>query len=265
MGDGGSVIATTEGPVAEGRAPEAALDALLADHLSETGSLPVICAGLSPASRAWPVPAVPPAEAERLPVEDARMDLRMLPGLRQADPPDLMQAQALRIAGFLAGTPKFDGVLCLPGAQGAWAHVSAGEIVSFRTVLTGELAELLRDRSSLSPALAVGGWNDEVFAETLRDTMSRPQGAAPALSGIAAAHALGDQAEGGAEARMTGLLLGLELASARPYWLGQRVVVIGTGALADRYEAALKGEGAFPERADGEEMALAGFRAAMQA
>jgi 2-dehydro-3-deoxygalactonokinase len=42
-----------------------------------------------------------------------------------------------------------------------------------------------------------------------------------------------------ARARLSGLLIGAELAAARPYWLGQRVAVIGAHALGQGYATAL--------------------------
>ena len=44
-----------------------------------------------------------------------------------------------------------------------------------------------------------------------------------------------------ARARLSGLLIGAELAAAKPYWLGQRVAVLGAGDLAALYARALDG------------------------
>ena len=49
-----------------------------------------------------------------------------------------MRGEETQIAGFLALNPGWDGVICLPGTHSKWAHVSAGEVVSFQTFLTGE-------------------------------------------------------------------------------------------------------------------------------
>ncbi len=45
-------------------------------------------------------------------------------------------------------------------------------------------------------------------------------------------------------ARLSGHLIGAELAAARPYWLGQEVVVAGARALAGLYGDALSAQGA---------------------
>ena len=54
-----------------------------------------------------------------------------------------MRGEETQIAGALALLPDFDGVFCLPGTHSKWAHVSAGEVVSFQTYMTGELFALL--------------------------------------------------------------------------------------------------------------------------
>ena len=58
---------------------------------------------------------------------------------------------------------------------------------------------------------------------------------------------------------MSGLLIGAELAAARPYWLGQRVLVLGSEGLIGVYRAALDQLGAMAEVADGEALTLAGL------
>ena len=62
-----------------------------------------------------------------------------------------MRGEETQIAGFLALNPKFDGVICLPGTHTKWVHISAGEIVSFRTFMTGEMFALLSQQSRPAP------------------------------------------------------------------------------------------------------------------
>ena len=68
-----------------------------------------------------------------------------------------------------------------------------------------------------------------------------------------------------ARARLSGLLIGAELAAARPYWLGQRVALLGDSRLAGHYAAALAAQAAPPETAEAEAMTLAGLTAARHA
>ncbi len=63
-------------------------------------------------------------------------------------------------------------------------------------------------------------------------------------------------------ARLSGTLIGAELAAARPYWLGRPVALIGAAKLADVYTAALRLQGLDPARADVAEMTRRGLSAA---
>ena len=67
-----------------------------------------------------------------------------------------------------------------------------------------------------------------------------------------------------ATARLSGLLLGAELAAARPYWLGQRVALIGNATLSAHYTPARGLQGVAAESADATEVTLAGLRAAYE-
>ena len=57
-------------------------------------------------------------------------------------------------------------------------------------------------------------------------------------------------------------LIGLELAGARPYWLGQDIRVVGAGGIAGAYRDALAAQGASVATVAGDGMVLRGLRAA---
>lgn len=198
-----------------------------------------------------------------LPRNDAQLDLFALPGLKQTSPPDVMQGDETRIAGFLALHEGWDGVICLPGLQTRWAHISAGEIVSFQTFLTGELFAAM-SHTPFSASADGAGWDQGAFTEALDTSLSRPEKLAAALFSVRARGLLEDQSQQQAQARLWGLLIGAELAAARPYWLGQQLAVIGTPETTALYGAALEQQGAPILIADADQMALAGLTAAWQ-
>ena len=249
-----------------------ALLAAVADWLPPGAACPVVVCGAAGAREGWApapyraVPATPagPDRAVRA-VSDPRLDVAILPGLSQAGPPDTMRGEETQIAGYLAGDPEFDGVLCLPGTQTKWAHISAGEVVSFRTFLTGTLFAHLAEASVLRHGIDPQGWDEAAFADAVGDAMARPQGVAAALYGVRAAWLLDGLSPASAHARLSGLLIGMELAGARPYWLGQGVVVLGTGRMADGYAAALAAQGAPVRQSDAEDAVIAGLSAAARA
>ncbi len=232
------------------------------------GPVPVMACGMVGSRQGWveaPYRAVPCAPLgagfARAPAQDARLAVHVVPGLRQDRPPDVMRGEETQIAGVLAGDTGFDGVVCLPGTHTKWAHLSAGEVVSFTSCMTGELFDLLSRVSVLRHTLG-GGWEDAAFAEGVGETLARPERLMTQLFALRAASLLGRLAPDAARARLSGLLIGAELAATRPWWLGRRVVVVGAEALSAIYLRALGLQGVAAERRDGRAMTLAGLAAA---
>jgi 2-dehydro-3-deoxygalactonokinase len=252
---------------------EPALVDLLGDALPATGRLTVICCGMAGSRRGWAeapyatAPCAPPsaAEAVKAPTADPRLAVWLLPGIRQDSPPDVMRGEETQIAGLLAAEPGFDGVVCLPGTHTKWVHLSAGEVVSFRSFLTGELFALLRDHSVLRHAMVGEGRDDDAFDAAVADALSRPAEVAGKLFEIRAASLLQGLSPASARARLSGLLIGIELAAARPYWLGQDLRLLGEAGIARAYAAALDAQGAPARCLDADAMTRAGLTAALHA
>ena len=85
------------------------------------------------------------------------------------------------------------------------------------------------------------------------------------LFNIRARGLLGQSSLGEAPARLSGLLIGAELAAMRPYWLGQSVALVGDPRLNALYASALKAQGVPCQSADGDEITLRGLIAAKSA
>lgn len=248
---------------------EAVLLALCEDALG-TKPVPVIICGMAGARQGWAeapyasVPCAPPDahSALRVPTQDKRLQVHILPGVSQRTPADVMRGEETQIKGLIATQSDFDGVACLPGTHSKWAHLSAGEIVSFQTFMTGEMFALLSQQSVLRHSVSSTGWDEAAFAAAVDDAMGRPQAVAAKLFGLRAEALLGGLEGAVARARLSGLLIGIELAASKPYWLGQQVAVIGAAASADAYQAALTAQGVPVLRLDPTDMTLAGLRAA---
>lgn len=234
---------------------------------------PIIACGMVGARQGWveaPYRATPckPLAAEGLtlaPTKDPRLQVFIAPGLSQAKPADVMRGEETQIAGALVQNPKFDGVICLPGTHSKWAHISAEEVVSFQTFMTGEMFELLSQKSVLRHGIASEGQDDSAFDEALSDAMSNPAKISARLFGLRAEGLLNGLSPQSARSRLSGLLIGLELAAARPYWLGQEVSLIGSDALAQTYQRALAAQGVPVKRLDPTACTLAGLSSLFQA
>ncbi len=275
MAADGSVDAEAEAATgAVGLGPEGfepALLALVGGWLGARRTDVLIC-GMAGARGGWveaayaAVPCAPgPVAFARAPTADPRMAVRILPGLRQDSPADVMRGEETQIAGLLAGEPRFDGVACLPGTHTKWCHLSAGEVVSFTSYMTGEIFALLAGQSVLRKTVGAEGWSEADFAEAVEDGLARPERVASRLFGLRAETLLHGLAPHRARARLSGLLIGAELAGARPYWLGREVVLIGATALAEAYRTALGFGGLTARVVDATDMTRAGLAAARAA
>jgi 2-dehydro-3-deoxygalactonokinase len=246
---------------------ETALVDLAADWLATARQ--VIACGMVGSRQGWveaPYQTAPcsvsPRTMVQAPVTRPGLTVHVIPGVRQTTPADVMRGEETQIAGFLACNPGWDGVICLPGTHTKWVHVSAGEIVSFQTFMTGEMFALLTQHSVLRHSIASSGWNEEVFQTALSDAMSKPEMIAARLFSLRADQLVHSTDTTTLRARLSGLLIGVELAAARPYWLGQRIALIGADAISAPYVTGLAAQGAKAERADATDMTLSGIIAA---
>lgn len=249
---------------------EPALLRLIGPWLQDGKRTEVVACGMVGSRQGWheapyrSVPCAPlePAALVAAPTRDAWISVRLVPGLKQTSPADVMRGEETQIAGVLALTPGYDGIICLPGTHSKWAHVSAGEVVSFQTFLTGEMFALLSQASVLRHGMVGDGWDEAAFDEGLSDALSRPERIGARLFGIRAEGLIAGLSAAAAKARLSGLLIGMELAAARPYWLGQAVTLVGSEGLARSYARALRTQGVEPRMVSGTEAVLAGLQAA---
>ena len=148
--------------------------------------------------------------------------------LHQARPRGLLpEAERSRVAAFVSTVPEWGGVVLVVGDVSRWVQVSAGEIVSFQSFLTGRLAA----------ALGAEAAPDET---ALADAMSQPE----RLAGM-----LRSAEVSGESGVALGALIGAELAATRAFWLGADVRLIGEGRLGEAYETALRAQAAWVTRA----------------
>ncbi|WP_181952894.1 2-dehydro-3-deoxygalactonokinase [Falsirhodobacter xinxiangensis] len=223
----------------------------------------VIC-GMAGARQGWieaayrPVPCAPLG----LPMTSPAPGIHIVPGLSQTVPTsDVMRGEETQIAGVLSAHPNFDGVICLPGTHSKWAAISAGEVTDFRSFMTGELFELLATKSVLRH-----GMGQEIdlaaFDAALEQALARPEALAARLFAIRAEGLLSGLAPDAASGRLSGLLLGAELAAAKPWWLGREVLIVGSGKVSALYDRGLRSLGVAPKLISGTDAVLAGLSAA---
>jgi len=246
---------------------EGALVRLIGSWLVPDRRTDVLACGMVGSRQGWAeakyrkVPCAPLDRAglRHVETQDNRMIVYLAPGLSQSNPPDVMRGEETQIAGALRLHPGFDGVMCLPGTHSKWVHVSAGEVVSFQTFMTGEMFDLLSRNSVLRHGMTGEGWDEAGFEAALSDALSRPERLAARLFTLRAEGLLTGLAAGQARSRLSGLLIGTELAASKPYWLGQPVVIIGAENLTKLYAKALEMQGVVARSIPGNACMIAGL------
>jgi 2-dehydro-3-deoxygalactonokinase len=230
-------------------------------------NIPVLCCGMVGAKQGWmeaPYATVPynlmqETDSVKVICSDNRLDVRILGGLKQNNPADVMRGEETQIRGFLSDFADFDGVVCLPGTHTKWVHVSAGEVVSFRTFISGELFALMSEYSVLKYSVNSEGWSDQEFKSAVSESISNPQKIFSHFFNLRADDLLNNVAKPVLRSKLSGYIIGAELAGAKPYWLGQNVVILADNNLSKTYKAALEGQGIFAQEVDATKCTLDGL------
>lgn len=246
---------------------EPALLRLVGPWLSDR-AVTVIACGMIGARQGWseaPYRALPcaplGADLHRVTARDPRLRVHVIAGLSQAAPADVMRGEETQIAGFLAQNQGFEGTLCLPGTHAKWVRLRAGRIEAFRSAMTGELFALLATASVLRHSVGPG-WVPEAFAEAVLQAHDRPETLTTALFALRAASLLQGADPAAARSRLSGLLIGAELAATADFWRDSPPVLIGAPALSRHYAQALSLLGVPAELTEGADLTLAGLCAA---
>ena len=230
-------------------------------------NIPVLCCGMVGAKQGWleaPYATVPynlmqDTDSVKVICRGNRLDVRILGGLKQNNPADVMRGEETQIRGFLSVFSDFDGIICLPGTHTKWVHVSAGEVVSFRTFISGELFALMSNYSVLKYSVNSDGWSDQEFKSAVSESISNPQKIFSDFFKLRADDLLNKVAKSVLRSKLSGYIIGAELAGAKPYWLGQNVVILADNNLSKTYKAALEGQGIFAQEVDATKCTLDGL------
>ncbi len=243
---------------------ETALLALISDWLPSDRSTLVLAAGMVGARQGWvevpyaetPCDCIDPGLIVRTPAKDSRIDVRILPGLCQREPADVMRGEETQIFGFLAKHSGFDGTVCLPGTHSKWVNVARGGVTGFHTAMTGELFDLLSTQSVLKHSIDAG-WSEDAFLRGVDDGLSAPHKLTASLFALRAESLLCDPNPGWGKARLSGLLIGAELAFALSGT--DSVALIGGGTMTELYRSALSRHGVEAIRYDAGQATRAGL------
>ena len=245
---------------------------VLRDHLARLGApagAPVLICGMAGARQGWveapylKTPTRLDALHEGAIRIDAPGDIRILPGIAQAraERPDVMRGEETQLLGVTE--PDFTGLACIPGTHSKWIRIEAGRVVEFSTYMTGELFSVISQHSILAHAVDTAGpspTDSPSFREGLAMALAAPTALTASLFRLRAAQLLGFEQRADGAARLSGLLIGTELADATSRHGSPRSVrLIGAGALGQLYEAALSARGLDVTTVDAEQASRLGL------
>ena len=235
------------------------------------GTLPVVVCGMAGAREGWREAAyaragAPLAEladaAVAVPAAGADLDVRILPGLRQDDPPDVMRGEETKLAG-LAAAGHGDGVVLLAGTHDKWVDLAGGRVRRFFTSMTGDAFAALAEHSVLKHTLTGDGFDDAAFADAVAAARAAPAALVRRAFGLRATALLQGLDPAVARARLSGWLVGAEIADALAVLDAPRAVtLVGSEAQIARYRVALGAFDAAVDAVDADAVTLAGLRAA---
>lgn len=166
-------------------------------------------------------------------------DVRILPGMAQRDAtrPDVMRGEETMLYGLLCQGIR-TGLVCLPGTHAKWAKLRHSKLIEFQTLMTGELYELLAERSILRHTLTGDDWSDDAFGSAVAEAFEAPTRALAGLFALRAGPLLfGADTRSGAS-RLSGLLVGAELAIGLKMQDDEPLILAAADDTADRYLAA---------------------------
>ena len=172
---------------------------------------------------------------------------------------DVMRGEEVQILGAVAnGMVPADSLVCHPGTHNKWIHVDDGRIVTFRTVMTGELFSLLKHHSILSDLLAQDAKDGDAFREGIRQGLSSG-GLTSDLFSVRASVLLGRARRDDAASFTSGLLIGADLRVGLAIAADSQIFVMGRPELTRLYVAGLEEAGKPAREVDGDDALLAGI------
>jgi len=207
---------------------------------------PVVMAGMVGSNVGWkvapylPVPTHFSAIGEQLTSVSER--IWIIPGLcvSRDDNHNVMRGEETQLLGAREIAPS--SVYVMPGTHCKWVQADKQQVHDFRTVMTGELHDLLLRHSLVGAGLPEQKRSPASFAAGLERGLNSPA-ILPQLFEVRASHVLGTLPREQVSEFLSGLLIGAEVASMADHFSDQHVTIVAGSTLAGRYQQALSAIG----------------------
>jgi 2-dehydro-3-deoxygalactonokinase len=265
IGPGGERLGEMEDELGILSVPKDGFGEAVAAIRERLGDLPLLLAGMIGSNRGWiEAPYVPcPAGLGELAraikwIEPGRIGI--VPGVSWTEFPhaDVMRGEETQIVGAVAaGMVGAIATICHPGTHNKWVRLEDGRITGFRTVMTGEIFNLLREHSILADLLTEPARPGSAFDAGVQRGFAEDDLIAELFS-VRARVLLGQEEREEAASYVSGLLIGADLAiGLRFAWHGE-IVVMGRPELTELFAAALACARRETRVVDGEKAFVAG-------
>jgi 2-dehydro-3-deoxygalactonokinase len=239
----------------------------IAEIRRRLGDLPLVLAGMVGSNRGWvEAPYVPcPAGLDDLATNLVWAGERetIVPGVSFVGDgrADVMRGEEVQLLGAVAaGHVPADALVCHPGTHNKWVIVESCRIASFRTVMTGELFNLLRQHSILADLLKPDARPDEAFKRGVAHGLDRND-LTSELFAVRARVLLGEARRDDAASYTSGLLIGSDVRIGLSGSGAATICVMGRPELTGLYAAAIREAGRHAIELDGEQSFLSGIGA----
>ena len=173
-------------------------------------------------------------------VKDNRFSLKIFSGISQRNIPDVMRGEETQIAGFLYDNPNFNGSICLPGTHSKWVKIENGNIINFKTFMTGELFEIISKNSILIHTVTSKKILKNELIKAVNEIFTKPEIFGNVLFQLRADDLINSRGSEIYKSKLSGYLLGLELLGSIEFWEKKDIVLIGNADLVKMYEYVLQ-------------------------
>ncbi|MEH2522046.1 2-dehydro-3-deoxygalactonokinase [Bradyrhizobium sp. AZCC 1610] len=225
---------------------------VLQSHLQAIGAadgLPVVVCGMAGARGGWieagyvdtPAPLASILKhAVAVPGRDR--DIRILPGIAQRDPraPDVMRGEETQLLGALGLDAAGNATICMPGTHSKWVRARGATVERFATFMTGELFDVVSRETILSHAVtgAVQAEDIDAFKSAVIAAFEAPAFAANLLFQVRSGQLLYGGTPASAREKISGTLIGLELAAGLADVPRTGIMLVASGRLQMLYQLA---------------------------
>ena len=167
------------------------------------------------------------------------INIHILSGISQSNPPDVMRGEETQIAGFLQNNIDFDGSICLPGTHSKWVEIRNNNIIKFKTFMTGELFEIISKNSVLIHSVEAGKIDKMELLKSVDKIFQNPELFSNALFQLRADDLINSKGPTIYKSRLSGYLLAIELLGSMEFWKNNDIVLIGNPDLTAMYQFVL--------------------------